>query len=1809
MKRINWLVAVILCWSTIQANTIYVQNNNNSGTGSLREIVANAQDGDIIRFNPSINGQVINIATPINIAKSIHIIGNGHVNTIVSCVSTEQAVFTIQQGQACFISQLTVQTAMNGIISYGKLFLHKCEVKNVNYFGVQAAGDTLKIKFCYIHHAGTDGVRSGNASATYIQHSTISNNSGIGLNKTVEGPLFLEGNTITANGTGVNTLTSTTAAPMNIVNNTIAGNTQHGLVINNSSGSANPANVNVINNILYGNVGKSFHVISSTGSNPFQKKNIVDSTDTALGTITWYSKLNPQLDAGGLKMNGGLWPTLALTAGSVNAIDSADMSSAKPHDGRGYTRSGKPDIGAYEFNGQPCEHIELIGFIPDSIQVCANDTAHFVVQAIADGTINYQWEANMGNGFAPLSNGADFSGVNTHDLKIIHALPNMHQAFFRCVVSNSCFNLSSKPSALKLKQFPGSSTIQHLLCNGSNDGSITINVPQGNNSYTYSWSVAGQTNASITGLSAGTYTCTIIENAMCNYVNTFTVNQPPAIQITVNTAQINCSGGNNGSITASVSGGVQPYTYFWAPNGAITPTISSLAAGSFTCTVTDANGCTQGKTAVLTDPTALQLTITPNHPACYGGQDGKLTATASGGTPPYSYLWQPGTGNTAIIQSLGAGTYTCIVTDSKGCQKSEQITLTNPAAIQTTMQGTNPSCNGSANGSASITVNGGTPAYSYSWIPSIGSTPSHSNLNAGKYICTVTDGKGCTKKDSVQLTEPTALQLVLTPNHPKCDGGQDGNLSATASGGTQPYTYLWQPGGENTAMIQSLGAGTYTCMVTDNKGCQKSQQMTLTSPPAMQTAMQKTNPSCNGAADGSASITVSGGTPAYSYSWLPTNGASANLSNLNAGKYICTVTDNKGCIKKDSVQLTDPAALQLTLTPNHPVCNNANNGKITATVSVGTQPYTYLWQPGSGNTAMIQSLGAGTYTCTVTDSKGCQKSQQMTLNNPPLIQTSIQGTNPICHGDLSGTADITVTGGVQPYTYLWLPGQQTSTSLSNLGAGKYLCRVTDAGGCIKKDSIVITQPEPIRIYGSTSNCYSSSSSCNGRMYYNVVGGTVPPGGSAAFMVEYFLGSTPIANPYYDLCPGTYTIKAKDPNGCLKTATAIVPQPTQITINFTITNNECDRYRMGKVVANVSSNSTSQFNHFHFDWRSTNPYFTPSYSNVIDRLESDTYTLTVRDMEGCSTTSTATVTSPPPFKLNATTTAPSCGLSNGQITTAPSGGTPPYSMYWSSGHTTTQVSGFTAGYHHVTVSDSKHCRYHEHVYLHNSSGPTVSINQVKNVSCAGKTDGAVNINISGGQMPYSIKWSNGATTEDLQNVAATAYDVEVKDATGCKASLTAIVSEPDSLLLIKTAKTTGKCGDADGSATIAVTGGTSPYTYQWNSAAMNQTTATANNLKAGYYKCWVTDARSCSDTVVVAVNDPNSPEIKLDSIRNAGCLLNGHGVGAIYISVNGGGSPYTYLWSNGATTEDVQTLGRGNFSVLVTDAAGCKSSLVKYIDGQTPGTAQICLVTVDTSNNHTVIYWEKNVPGVAEYKIYRETIVQDNYALLATVPAANFSRFEDTLADANVKPWKYKILVTDSCGRKSTFSVQHKCLHLAVIIGSGVANLSWDAYEGFAFNKYYIMRKNSISGWVLIDSVQNNITAYTDNTPPPSATDIEYMIEVKPQLPCNPGKASINTSRSNIKTARVQQPVGIAHWTQGHPLQVSPNPATNKLNVRVNQDTKISIVMYDIEGRLVLQEKAQGNTSLDIQSLAGGIYTLTVQFEDGLMKRVKVIKQE
>ncbi len=1040
-----------------------------------------------------------------------------------------------------------------------------------------------------------------------------------------------------------------------------------------------------------------------------------------------------------------------------------------------------------------------------------------------------------------------------------------------------------------------SETHINVTCFGGNDGSIDITPSGGAAPYTFLWN-GGITTEDRTGIPVGTYTVVVTDNIGTTASVSIAISEPSEMSFSKSIINVFCGGDSTGHVDLTVNGGTPGYTYLWY-DGVTTEDRHFITAANYYFTVTDSRGCTKDDSANVTQPPGMVTTISSTDEECTGS-NGTIDLTVQYGIPGYSYLWSDGT-TTQDRTGVPSGTYTVTISDNSTCTVSASavVGLTiSPMSINTTS--TNPTCMGGNDGAITITsVIGSVSPYTYLWNDGA-TTQNRTGLGAGSYTVTATSANGCTASTSESLTVASSITITLTQIPVSCFGGNNGAINTTRSGGTSPYTYLWNDGAF-TQNRTGLSAGTYSITITDFAGCTASASVSVIQPSLALTATAIPSPlACIGGPSGSVVTSVTGGTGPYTY-WWGGGVVSQNRINVAAGTYCVTATDANGCSANACATIPGYTPLSVFTTRVDVTCFGDSTGSIDVTASNGTTPYSYLWSTGE-TTEDLNMLKAGTYIITVTDNNSCTMSRTVTISQPSFpVTINSTVSNPQCYGSNDGSILISTSNGVSPYSYMWNDSVTTQNRLW-ISYGNFLVTVTDNSGCSASATMTVTEPTPMVIVPSVIDVTCNGAS-TGAINLSVTGSFAP------YAYDWSDGGD--TQNRSGIIAGNYTVTIVDNHNCTGTASATVTEPTPVVISLAKEDVTCFGGNDGWINTVVSGGTPA----YSFDWGGG--ITTQNRTN----LTANNYSVSITDNAGCLFVASTTVSEPVAISISSATTGVACnGGNDGTITLFVTGGTSPYSFDWGGGITTQSRTNLIAGSYSVTITDSANCTSTHTATVAQSTMLNVS-STITDASCSTANNGAININVTGGTVPYSFLWNDNQVSQNITNLSAGTYTVTVTDNAGCTAVNTSTVSALPGVTIIS-AVTDATCSSlSNGAINIAVSGGAAPYSFGWNDGVTTQNRA---GILPGAYSVSVTDFTGCNATHSATVTSPAEISVTATTVD---VLCNGTNTGSISIIVSGGVSPYSFVWNDGVLTQNRNSVSAGNYFVTVMDSSSCSAS--------------------------------------------------------------------------------------------------------------------------------------------------------------------------------------------------------------------------------------------------------------------------------------------
>ncbi len=1179
-----------------------------------------------------------------------------------------------------------------------------------------------------------------------------------------------------------------------------------------------------------------------------------------------------------------------------------------------------------------------------------------------------------------------------------------------------------------------------LRCFGIDDASISVLASGGTGTLTYTLNPGeiSNTTGTFSGLGPGNYNVTVTDDNGCFVIsNNFNLIYPPAITIDgESSSPLDCNGVDDAIITISASGGTGTLTYTLNP-GAVsntTGTFPGLGPGDYIVTVSDDNGCSANSSLIsFTYPPAIVIdSETSTGISCNAADDATITIEASGGTGTLTYTLNPGAiaiNTTGVFTGLPPGTYSVAVSDFNGCGpvNSSDFTFTEPAALLVIVDPTSNkslACYGDNNGSLDITVTGGTLPYRFNWTGPGGFTATTQNisgLEAGPYNLVLTDMQNCVASYTPLdiITSPPEILVSLAGTNITCFGDNDGSITVTASGGVPPYEYsrngiVWQA----SNIFNGLSPALYTIYIRDANvpiPCIVTDTITVSQPPQVRIITEiadNTNQNCYGDTNGVITLEATGGTGTLLYSIDSAKTFHTNnlFPNLPGGNYYPFAIDDNGCMDRGGVQvIDDPFPLAITNYNQVDIftCFDAAEGQVAIEAQGGTAPIFYIMDAADTNqTGIFNSLMQGSHDIQILDARGCRKDTAIFISSPPEIIIGPPDITHVstCWGDPTGAFTLHVSGGTGLKEFSLDGGPfQTDSTFANLPGGNYNVTIRDALSCLIPTLVTINSPDIIAtdtIIISPVTCYGDT---DGSIEVRGSGGTAP--------YNYTLNPGAFSNTtgiFTSLVPGIYTVTIEDALACPSYTTPglEVVEPAPFLVDSVVTTDiTCGGLHDGMVEIFVTG-GLPPYSYSADDGTNWDT------SSVITGLGPGNYVTVVRTVSGCMAWGdTIALVDPPVLSLDTYTSTDitTCaGDSAGTISVSASGGTG--SLEYSLDSVNWQPAGdfvnLPAGTHITLVRDSKACVL---------AFPPLTIDEPPAIVADIRTEtslngqpGSISISASGGtgSLEYSIDGPGGPfVTDTVFAVWPEFYDVVVRDQNGCPyEERVEVTATPP--LEVDVSYTLIDChNDNDASIQLNHQNGTGVVLYSIDDGATFQETGSYNNLPGATYLIHVKDddRRIFRDTIEIINPDAL---LATATIKSATCSQFTYD-GAIDLAVVGGRPPYSYLWSNDSTSQDLGGLEEGIFSITITDTSKClfmdtyTVTAITHLVADAGNDTTVCrgeLVNLDGSGGTLFFWWPED--GLSNPAIPNPVAtVSDSatYVLTSTKPGGCISKDTITLS--------------------------------------------------------------------------------------------------------------------------------------------------------------------------------------------------------------------
>lgn len=1059
-------------------------------------------------------------------------------------------------------------------------------------------------------------------------------------------------------------------------------------------------------------------------------------------------------------------------------------------------------------------------------------------------------------------------------------------------------------------------------------GALTANVKGGSLKYTYQWFKDGkkindENSNTLSDIKAGSYSVHI-EDGYTSTDISYKLEEPKELILPLPAVKhVSCFLGNDGKIIANPSGGTRPYYFsiddkktYISEDDLTNLTLEKLGARTYDVWLKDANGCeiATPQTVTLNSPDEIKVTAKSIvHTTTVGGTNGSIILNdITGGTGTYTYSWNK-LGDAGFIRTtkdidnLSIGAYTISVQDANACIAKKTFEISQPLLISVDIEIKNPIlCYDDALGELLATVKGGYPIestsadFEYRWyrVENSGDIAINTDvtldrlekLKAGTYKVVTNDSQGATAETIIDLTQPEYLVVTLSSAFTEilCHGDETGRIDVTVIGGPKnpdtgdylPYTYRWTKAEDpdfeaTTEDLRDMPAGTYNVVVIDDNLCTTTlkEAVVINQPDASLeiSNIEVTHLTGYQTGNGSISLDVNGGVKPYIYNWsnledTSYTSSSEDVSGLKRGNYQLLVTDKNGCTISISQEVTEPEELTVTIIPLTDDQAIQCFGEktiipLTTIVNGGVGEYTYQWYEQADPDKILFTTSitetpvlAGTYTVVVTDKNGNTDKDTYSVVQPENLDVSETITHLKCAGETNGEIDITVRGGVPPYTYLWSNGE-TSEDIKDLIYGDYTVVIKDTNNCTVAKTIRVKQPLAMFVFGDIIRHYPSSNGLrDGNITVEIRGGTPPyryewrdTGGVLQSSMTNVLGNVGVEK---------YSLTITDTNDCelfIKDVDLFEPPALEATIRQVSVISCHGNTSTGRLSALAMGgrpfNNTKQYN---YQWYNADTDEQVGVdSAVLENIGAGNYYVIISDAAGETTRSlTFELNEPDQLEITFDTDFKNCG--DGEdwaIVAQVKGGTAPYNYVWNTGETNNALENVVGGTYSLEVTDVRGCYVANQVVT--ISPETLVVSHISTIpTCYEGCNGSILLETTGGTPPYTYQWNNGDTREDLINICSNTYNVVITDSKGCQITKEIILDSPEELI-VDLGEDITLCKDQSIVLNATITDPNA--TYLWTSTnGYNSTEPTIKISEPDTYEVVVTDSKGCvtSDSIFI-----------------------------------------------------------------------------------------------------------------------------------------------------------------------------------------------------------------------------------------------------------------------------------------------------------------------------------------------------------------------
>ncbi len=796
--------------------------------------------------------------------------------------------------------------------------------------------------------------------------------------------------------------------------------------------------------------------------------------------------------------------------------------------------------------------------------------------------------------------------------------------------------------------------INQASCSGQ-EGTIEVSANGGVGGYEFNVGSVTNTTGLFEGFSGGIYIVEVTDQSGCTESVEVDINEPNSLSASIAQSEnVNCNGGNNGSVQVIGAGGIGAFTFTLGSESNSTGVFENLLAGNYSVILEDENNCNTSVSVMISEPDFLEIEVMNVLDVnCFEGADGAVNLSSVGGTGTIEYTLGSETNTTGEFTNLEGGNYNIEIQDENGCSNSMNIIVDTPQEIvPTIVNNQNITCAGEEDGMVELNATGGSNNFEYSYGTETNTTGIFSNIPPGSFTFFITDDNGCMEEVALTFDDPQPLAFEdIQVQNIGCDGSSSGMIQLVANGGSGNLNFTVGSETNSTGQFEIQAQGTYEVIVNDENDCTISTQVEVEETAEIQSSiLNVTDVTCFGENNGTANFMANGGTGIIQFTLGNETNTTGTFENLEAGIYDVIINDDNNCFTELEIEITQPEVLEFNVEELNSIdCFGLSDGAIQVVALGGTGNLTYSLNNLTNTTGLFENLVAGTYEVLVEDGNGCSEIQNLTIDQPDEVSIEILNIIPEeCAGSATGLVEVQGLNGAGNFVYQMNNETNTTGLFENLSGGNYDLLMTDGNGCELTTMITIDEESDISIESSSATAVSCFGDENGTI--NIIAGS--PAGNLMYELD---GTTNPTGVFENLASGVYEVVVSDANNCTETVSVEILEPTAINLDVVgIVPVDCFGESTGEAILDASG-GVGEFS-YTLNGEINN-------TGIFENLPAGIFMVDIIDSNGCTAAQEIEIEEPEELQITVISTTSDTGTgtagSDGTVTLGGVGGVGSY----------------------------------------------------------------------------------------------------------------------------------------------------------------------------------------------------------------------------------------------------------------------------------------------------------------------------------------------------------------------------------------------------------------------------------------------------------------------------------------------------------------------------------------------------------------------